>query len=103
MMSNSDPEGRIFLSTPNSYDRFFFLHNVSSPAFDFNVGVAIIESCSYTLMSAILKVDVVCDIAVTSIPNVLTTELCDLLHNQCIDNSCCYSFLAHMSQGELIV
>ena len=24
--ANSDPEGQIFLSMPNSHDRFFFLH-----------------------------------------------------------------------------
>ena len=28
MIPNSDPEGQIFLSTPNSYDRFFFLHTL---------------------------------------------------------------------------
>ena len=28
----------------------------------------------------------------TSTPNVLTTVLRDLLYNQCIDNTCCYSF-----------
>ena len=39
VMLNSDPEGRIFLSAPNNHDRFFFLHTLWSPAFDFNVGV----------------------------------------------------------------
>ena len=69
MMPNSDPEGRNFLSIPNNCDRFFFLHTFSSPAFDFNIGVAINKSRSYTLTSATLKVDVVC--------------------NQCIDNMYC--------------
>ena len=69
---------------------FFFLHTLCSPAFNFNVGVAINELHSYMLTSPILKGDVVCDIAMTSTPNVLTTELCDLLYNQCIDNKCCY-------------
>ena len=41
--------------------------------FDFNVKVAINESCSYTLTSAILKVGVVCDVAMTSTPKVLMT------------------------------
>ena len=36
-------------------------------------------------MSAILKVYVLCDVAMTSTPNVLTTELRDLLHNLCIN------------------
>ena len=36
---NNDPEGRIFLSASNNHDRFFFLHTLWSPAFDFNVGV----------------------------------------------------------------
>ena len=45
VMPNSDPEGRIFLSAPNSHYRYFFLHTFWSPAFDFNVGVAINESC----------------------------------------------------------
>ena len=61
MRPNSDSEGRIlFPSVPNNHDRFFFLHTFSSPAFDFNVGVAINESRFYTLASAILKVNVVC-------------------------------------------
>ena len=76
VMPNSDPDGWIFLSTPNSHGRFFFLHTLWSPAFDFNVGVAINESRSYTLTSTILKVEVVCDVAMRSTPNVLTTELC---------------------------
>ena len=75
VMPNSDPMGLIFLSAPNNHDGFFFLHTFCSPAFDFNVGVAINKSLSYTLTSAILKVDV----ALTSSPNVLMTELCDLL------------------------
>ena len=53
---NSDPKGQIFLSAPNN-DRFFFLHTFWSPAFDFNVGVAIKESGSYMLTPAILQVD----------------------------------------------
>ena len=71
VMPNSDPEGRIFLSAPNSCDRFFFLHTFWSPAFDLNVGVAINESRSFTLMSAILKWLMS---YATSTPNVLTTE-----------------------------
>ena len=65
-----------------------------SPAFDVNIGSSINESPSYTLTSAILKVDVVYDV-MTSTPNVLTTELRDLLYNQCIDNTCCYSFFIY--------
>ena len=57
---NSDPEGRMFLSAPNNHDGFFLLHTFWPPAFDLNVGVPINESCSFTLMSAILKFDVVC-------------------------------------------
>ena len=40
------------------------------------------------LTSAILKVDIVCDITMTSIPNSLNNSL----NNQRIDNTCCYSF-----------
>ena len=40
------------------------------------------ESHSNTLTSAILKVDVLCDIAMISSPNVLTTQLHDILYNQ---------------------
>ena len=40
VVSNSDPEGQIFLPAPNSHDRFFFLRTLGSP-FDFNVEVAI--------------------------------------------------------------
>ena len=36
-----------------------------------------------------------------SSPKVLTTELRDLLYNQCIDNTGCYSFLAHLSQRSI--
>ena len=73
MMPNSDPEGQTFLSGPNNHDRFFF----------------------YMMTSAILKVDVVCDVAMTSTPNFLTIELRDLLYNQCIDNTWCYSIFIY--------
>ena len=42
------------------------------------------------LTSAILKVDVVCDVAMTSTSSVLTTVLRDLLYDQCINNMWCY-------------
>ena len=87
-----------FLSVPSNNDRFFFLHTLWSPAFDFNVGVAINESRSYSLTSSILKVAIVCDGAMTSTPKVVTTELRDLLYNQCIDNTFCYSFF-YLSHG----
>ena len=61
----------------------------------FNIGGAINKSCSYMLTSTILKVDVVCDIAMTSMPNVLITELRDRLYNQYIDNRCCKSFFIY--------
>ena len=92
VMSNGDPEGRIFLSSPNNHDRFFFLHTFWPPSFDFNVGLVINVSSSYTLTPAILKVDVVYDVTMTSTPNVSRTDIRDLLYNQCIDNTCCYSF-----------
>ena len=50
---------------------------------------------SHTLTLTILKVDVVCDVEMTSTPNVLTTELRDPLYNQRIDNTCCYSFIIY--------
>ena len=55
VMPNSDPEGRSFLSAPNGHDIFFFLHTLWSPASDFNVGLAINESRSYTLTSVMLS------------------------------------------------
>ena len=58
-----------------------------SPAFDFNIGVPIKQSHSYTLTSAILKFDV-CEATMMSTPNVLAAELRDLLYNQCIGNTC---------------
>ena len=94
LMPNSVPGGRIFLSAPNSHDRFFFLHTFLSSAFYFNVRVAINESRIYTLTFTILKVDVVCDVAMTSTPNALTTALRDRLYNQNIYNTSCYSFLS---------
>ena len=69
-----------------------------SPAFNFKTGVAINEIRSYSLTSAILKVDFVCDVSMMSTPNVLMTELRDLLYNQCIDNMCCYSFYIYIPQ-----
>ena len=51
------------------------------------------------LTSAILKFDVVCDIAMTLTPNVLTTQLRDL---NVIDNTCCYSFF-YLLQGRIRV
>ena len=89
-MPNSDPEGRIFLSAPEIYDRFFFLHTFWSSAFDFNVGVAINESCwrpPYWKLR-MWRCNVVNS-------NVLTTELRDLLYNQCIENACCYLFFIY--------
>ena len=65
VMPNSDSEGPIFLSAPSNHDRFFFLHTFWSPAFDFNVEVTINEF-------AILKVDVVWDVAMASNPSILT-------------------------------
>ena len=62
--------------------------------FEFNERAAINESHFYTLTSPILKVEVECDVELTSNANVLTTELRDLLYNQCIDNMYCYSFLS---------
>ena len=51
-------------------------------------------------MSAILKFDVVCDVAMTSTPNVLTTELRDLQYNQCIGNTDWLSiFIYPMDKG----
>ena len=93
-MPNSDPEGRIFLSATNNHDRFFLLHTFWPPTFDFYLGVTINESCSYTLTSAILTVNVIYDVTMTSTSNVLTTELHDL-YNQCIDNTCWYSIFIY--------
>ena len=75
-MPNSDLEGQIFSICTKQpvHDRFFFLHTFWSPAFDFNLGVTINKSRSYTLTSAILKVDIVCDVTMMSTPNVLMTE-----------------------------
>ena len=47
------------------------------------------------LTSAILKFDVICDVAMKSTPSVLTAELHDLQYNQCIDSTCCYSFFIY--------
>ena len=46
-------------------------------------------------MPAILEADVLCDVAMRSTPNILTTELRDLLYTQGIDNMCCYSFFIY--------
>ena len=67
MMLNSDPERQIFLSTPKT-----MIHSFSCISFDLNVEIAINKSCSYRLTSAILKVGVVCDVAMKSTSNVLT-------------------------------
>ena len=87
VMPNSHPEGQILLSATNNHDRFFFMHTFWSPAFDFNAGFTI----NFMVTSTILKIDVECDVTMTSTSNILTTELRDLLYNQCIDNTCCYS------------
>ena len=73
--------GTVFYPHQKSHDGFFFLITFWSPAFDFKVEVAFNESNFYTLTSAILKSEV----AMTSAPNVLTTELRDVLYNRCID------------------
>ena len=94
VIPNSDPRDGFF--SPHQTTMIdSFLAYFWSPAFEFNEGVAINKSHSYTLTSAILIVDVVCDVALMSNPNSLTTELRDLLYNQCIDNTCCYSFFIY--------
>ena len=80
-----------FVSATNNHDRFFFLHTFRSPEFG-KVEVAINKSRSFTLTSAILEVEVVCDVTMTSTPNVG-----DLLYNQCIDNTCCYSIFIYLT------
>ena len=77
-MPNGDAKGQIFLSAPNSYDRFFILPTFWSPIFDFNVGIAINESHSYPWTSSILKVMlyVMSQLYVTAYTtNVLTTRI----------------------------
>ena len=56
------------LSAPNNHDIFIFtfLHIFRSPAFDFNVGVAMNESYCFTLTSAMFKVDVVSYVTMTT-------------------------------------
>ena len=92
---NSDPEWRIFLSAPNNHDRFFFLHAFWSLAFDFKAGFAINASQFYMLTSAILNIDVEYGVTMTSTPNILTTELRDLLYNQCVDHTYYYSIFIY--------
>ena len=96
VMPNSDPEGQIFYPHKTTMVDSFSCIPVS---FDLQ-GLNLMQespnvSCSYTFKSTILKFDVVCDVIMTSTPNALTTELCDLLYNQCIDNTCCYSFFIY--------
>ena len=95
VIPNSDPEGQIFISAPNNHESSFFLHTFWSQAFYLNLGVPINESRSYTLTSALLTFDVVCDIAITLTPNIFTTELCDLLYNQCIGSTCWFSIFVY--------
>ena len=47
------------------------------------------------LTSAILKVDFICDVVMTSTPNVLMAEVQDLLYNQFIDSTCCCSIFIY--------
>ena len=55
----SFPFGLLVLSVPNNHDNYIlFLAYLLSPAFDLNVEDTIGESCSYTMMSTILKVDI---------------------------------------------
>ena len=91
--------GTVFSSAPNNHDRLFFLHTIWPAVFDFSIGVAINESRSYTLTSAILEVDVVYDATMTSTPNVLMTELRDLLYNQCIAGLHVLVFDFYLSHG----
>ena len=86
---------------PNNHYRLFFLHTFWSPVFDFNVGVAINDLCSYTLPSVILKVDVLCDVnstqsAVTSYTtNVLTKVLLFIFYlSHVSDNVCKIRFVS---------
>ena len=76
-MPNSDPEG--WICVPFDLQRLIFN-----------------ESHSHTLTSTIMKVDVVCEVTMTSSPNVLMTELRDVLYNQCID---VLLFIFYLSYG----
>ena len=94
VMPNSYPEGWRFLSASNNHDRFFFLHTFRSPVFEFNEEGVINESYSYTLTSTILKVDVMWRHNDVNSQR-LKDKLCGLLYNQCIVNTCCYSFFIY--------
>ena len=41
VMPNSDPEWQIFLSTPYTHDRYFFLHTFDTPHLIFKVELAL--------------------------------------------------------------
>ena len=79
---------------PNNHDILFFLHTFRAPAFDFNVGAAMNESRSLTLASDIMKIDVVCDVAMMSTPNVLTRELRNLPYNNVLTTRVFILFLS---------
>ena len=100
MMPNSDPEGQIFLSAPNKQNKILFLAYflISSDSF---LGVTIDDSHSCMLTSAILEVDVKCDVTMTSVSSILETDLRDL-YNQCIDSLCCYLFFIYPRKGYVI-
>ena len=92
VMPKSDSEGLIFLPASKYHDKILFLAYllISSVWFQRRT-----RHQQVTLTSTILKADVICGVVMTSIPNVLTTELRDFLYNQCIDNTCCYSFFIY--------
>ena len=65
-ISGSDGTGTyIIISIYNTKYIIVFLHTFQSPAFNLNIEVAINESCCFTLTSAILKFNVVCDVTMT--------------------------------------
>ena len=90
VMPNSDPERQILYAHQTTMADSFLVYLLIS-----NIWFL---PRSRTWRLTVLYVDVHHNESwrtMTSAPNVLTTELRDLLYNQCIANMCCYSFFIY--------
>ena len=79
VMSDCDPEGRIFLSLPHTHDRFFFLHTIHFWKWVFDTAVTSIADVHHTVTTIPWRL-------VTSLRLVTSTLMMayrDILYNQC--------------------
>ena len=83
MMSDCDPEGWIFLSAPNTYDTFFFLHTFHFRKWVFDNAVSSIADVHHIVMTIPWRLVT----SFRSLTSTLTMAYRDVRYSQCISNT----------------